>query len=255
MTDGGRRASALLVAVLFAAAGCGEGTGPAAGPDVTGQWHLVEGTADGVTLPSTGATLQLGNGEAGGVSYCNHYFGTYRLEGDSVAFEGLGGTEMGCEPDVMAAETAYMSALGAVDTAAVEADALLLTGNGVRLRFSPVAPVPASPLEGTHWVLETLVEGEVASSTVGEPAVLLLDEDRTAQASTGCRSITGTWLLEDEALIIDDLLADGAECPADVRTQDELVSGVLGAGPQVEIEENRLTLTVRDGRALVYRAS
>jgi heat shock protein HslJ len=103
-------------------------------------------------------------------------------------------------------------------------------------------------------VLETLVLGEVASSTLGEPAVLQLDPDRTAAASTGCRSITGTWLVEDGGLIIDDLLADGAECPADVESQDAHVTAVLSAGPQVEILEDRLTLTAGDGRGLVYRA-
>jgi heat shock protein HslJ len=244
------RAALILVALLLA--GCGSGTGAGDGPDVTGEWALVEGTADGAVLPSSGATLQLADGEAGGVSFCNHYLGTYRVSGNAVVFEGLGGTEMGCEPDVMTAERAYLAGLGAVDTAAVEADDLVLTGDGVRLRFTPVAPVPDSPLEGTRWMLDTLVEGEVASSTLGEP-VLQLDPDRTALASTGCRSVTGTWLLENGALVIDDLLADGAGCPADVRRQDEHVTAVLGAGPRAEISDDRLTLTAADGRGLVYR--
>jgi heat shock protein HslJ len=249
------RATLILVALLVAllVTGCGDGTVGGDGPDVTGEWALVEGTADGAALPSSGATLQLANGEAGGVSFCNHYFGTYRLTGDAVVFEGLGGTEIGCETDVMAAERAYLAGLGAVDTAAVEADALVLTGEGVRLRFTPAAPVPDSPLEATRWVLDTLVEGEVASSTLCEPAVLQLDPDRTAAASTGCRSITGTWLLEDGALIIDDLLADDPECPADVLRQDAHVTAVPQSGPAVEIRENKLTLTAADGRGLVYR--
>jgi heat shock protein HslJ len=245
------RAVLLLTALLLA--GCGEGRVSAA-EDITGEWELAEGTADGAALPSSGATLQLGKGEAGGVSFCNHYFGTYRMTGHAIVFEDLGGTEMACEPDVMVAERAYLYALGTVDTAAVGADDLVLSGDDVRLRFTPVAPVPDSPLESTRWVLETLVQGEAASSTLGEPALLLLTPDRRASASTGCRSITGTWLVENGTLMIDDLLADAGECPADVQAQDALVAGVLGAGPQVAIAENRLTLTVDDGRGLVYRA-
>ncbi len=257
MADGALRVGALLLAVLFGLAGCGEGAGATAAPDVTGTWELAEGTADGEALPQppgAGATLEFGAEELRGVSFCNHYFSAYRLDGDVLTVDGLGGTDMGCAHDVMAAESAYLRALGAVATVAREDDALVLTGDGVRLRFTPVAPVPDSPLEGTRWVLETLVLGEVAASTLGEPAVLQLDPDRTAAASTGCRSITGTWLVENGALIIDDLLADGVECPADVQAQDALVAGVLGAGPQVAIAENRLTLTVDDGRGLVYRA-
>jgi heat shock protein HslJ len=103
-------------------------------------------------------------------------------------------------------------------------------------------------------VLDTLVEGDTVATTLGEPAVLLLDPDRTAAASTGCRSITGTWLVENDALVIDDLLDGGGECPAEVERQDALVTTVLSVGPRVEIQEDRLTLTGVDGRGLVYRA-
>ena len=201
------RASVLLLTALLA--GCAERTGGGSATDVVGAWFLAEGSADGAPLPQPPgghATLDVGADTLGGRSFCNHYSSTYRLDGDSLTIDGLGGTEMACEPEVMAAETAYLSALGRADTVARDGDDLVLTGDGVRLRFSPVPPVPDRSLAGTRWVLETLVEGEVASSTLGEPAVLLLDEDRRASASTGCRSVTGTWLLEDGALVIDDLL-------------------------------------------------
>jgi heat shock protein HslJ len=249
------RAVLLLAAVLLAA--CGErAAGGTPAPDVTGEWALAEGTADGTALPlppGRGATLRLADGAAGGTSFCNHYSGSYRLDGDAVAFEGLGGTEMGCEPDVMAAEHAYLAGLAAVDTAAVDGEDLVLSADGVLLRFTPVAPVPDSPLEGTRWMLDTLVEGETASSTLGEPAVLVLTPDRTASASTGCRSVTGTWLVENGALVIDDLLADG-ECAPDLERQDAHVTAVLDGGPTIGIEEDRLTLTGPTGLGLVYRA-
>ena len=162
-------------------AGCAERGGSAAATDVVGAWFLAEGSADGEPLPQPPgphATLDVDPDTLSGRSFCNHYSSTYRLDGDSLAIDGLGGTEMACEPEVMAAETAYLSALGRTDTVVRDGDDLVLSGDGVRLRFSPVPPVPDRSLAGTRWVLETLVEGEVASSTVGEPAVLLLDEDR-----------------------------------------------------------------------------
>ncbi len=161
---------------------------------------------------------------------------------------------MGCEPDVMAAGTAYLEALTAVSSAETTDDGLVLTGDGGELRFTRVAPVPDSELAGTRWVLESLVDGGTASSTLGEPAVLLLDGDRTAEASTGCRAVTGTWLVEDHRLVIDDLPADGGDCAAGVELQDAHVTAVLGSGPALEIREDRLTLTAADGRGVVYRA-
>jgi heat shock protein HslJ len=252
------RSIVVLAAVLLLVA-CGDGDegGTAPPAPVRGEWQLAEGTADGAALlvpPGIGATLLLDDGEATGRSFCNHYMATYTSDGEALTFDGIGGTEMGCDPDVMAAESAYLRALGSVQKARVDGEGLVLSGDGVELRFVPVAPVPDSPLEGTRWVLDTLIDGETASTTLGEPAVLQLDPDRTVTASTGCRSVTGTWLLEDDALVIDDLLAGAEPCPPDVATQDEHVVAVLESGPQVEIVEDRLTLTGSAGRGLSYRA-
>ncbi|WP_324274385.1 META domain-containing protein [Blastococcus brunescens] len=213
-----------------------------------------DGGRRGPPRPGAGATLRIDEQELSGVAFCNSYFASYRLEGSSLAIDGLGRTEMACEPEVMAAESAYLDALGAVRTASTDGKDLVLTGDRVELRFTQVAPVPDSPLEGTRWVLETVVQGETASSTTGEPAVLLLDSDRTAEATTGCRTITGTWLVEDGSLVIDDLMGDGATCPPDLERQDAHVTAVLHGGPAMEIEEDRLTLTADDGRGLAYRA-
>jgi heat shock protein HslJ len=242
----------LLVAVLLLVACAAPGSGAA--DDIRGEWQLVEGTADGVPLPQPAgaqATLVFEDGQLSGRSFCNHYGSTYRIDGTSLELDGLGGTEIGCEPEIAEAESAYLAALGAVDTVAVEGDVLTLTGPDVSLTFRPVPPVPTSEPAGTRWVLDTLIDGETASSTLGE-GFLLLDPDGTAEASTGCRTITGRWLVEEGRLVIDDLIATG-ECAPDVARQDAHVTAVLESGPALEIEENRLTLTAPDGRGVLYR--
>ncbi|TFV65777.1 UNVERIFIED_ORG: META domain-containing protein [Bacillus sp. AZ43] len=248
-----RRVAILLLASGLLAA-CGAVGG---GPDIDGEWEFAEGTADGADLPrpqGAGATLRLDGGEVDGVAFCNSYFSSYRVSGSSFSVDGIGQTEMGCEPAVMAAEAAYLAALAAVSSAATTEDGLVLTGDGVELRFTPVAPVPDSELAGTRWVLESLVDGETMSSTSGLTGTLQLDRDSTAEATTGCRTITGTWLEEDDRLVIDDLLASG-ECTPDAERQDAHVTAVLASGPTLAIEEDRLTLTADDGRGLVYRAA
>ena len=160
---------------------------------------------------------------------------------------------MACEPDVMAAESAYVRALGRADAVAFRGADLVLSGDEVRNGSPRCRRCPTATWPATRWVLETVVDGEVASSTPGESAVLLLDPDSTVDASTGCRSVTGTWLLEDGALVIDDLLVDG-DCPPEVAPQDAHVAAVLASGPTAEVDEDQLTLTAPDGRGLVYRA-
>ena len=244
----------LVLLGVLALAACGTQAGGTA--DVEGEWHLTGGTADGAELPAppgTQATLELAGDEARGTAFCNSWFATVRLDGSALALDGIGQTEIGCAPEVMAAEGSYLAALGGVRTSAVRADELVLTGDGVELRFSRVVPVPDSPLAGTRWLLDTLVDGGTASSTLGEPAVLELGQDGALTASTGCRQIGGSWSSDGEKLVVD-AAYDTFGCPPPADRQDEHVLGVLAARPVATVDGDRLTLTADDGRGLVYRA-
>jgi heat shock protein HslJ len=227
------------------------------GTDIGGSWELVELLHDGLPHPLPGggpATLDVEAGMVGGRSFCNSFSGTYRLDGDALTISGLGGTEMGCAPEVMAAERTYLDALGAVDTAAVEDGELRLRGQDAELRFHRPPPAPVRDLVGTRWVLETLLHEDMASSTLGEPAVLVLAADGGLSGSTGCRTLSGRWARTDELLVVPQLRADG-DCPPDVRAQDEHVLTVLDGETTAAVDGDLFTLTGVEGRALVYRAA
>jgi heat shock protein HslJ len=253
-----RTGAALLLGAALLVAGCAQSAAGPATPalDLHGEWELAEGTAGGAPLPQPDAamaTLTFEDGELGGTSFCNHYHGTYRLSGDDLRIDGLGGTEMGCTPDVMAAESAYTAALAAVDSASLEDGVLLLTGSDVSLRFSRVPPVPTSDLVGTRWVLESLVDGDSVSSTTGEPAALVLVAGGSLSGSTGCRTLSGRWALPDETLVLPELRAEGA-CTDDARRQDAHVLTVLEDEVRATVDGDRLTLTGTGSLGLVYRA-
>jgi heat shock protein HslJ len=241
-------------AVVLLAAGCGTAAGSA--PEVAGEWELVEFSQDGSGVPDPvdgRATLTVADGELSGTSFCNSYSGSYRLDGDALSVSGLGGTEMGCAPELMDAEAAYLAALGAVDQAGNADGYLVLSGGDVELRFRPLPEVPASDLEDTRWILETLLDGEVASSTTGLPAVLELAGDGTLSASTGCRELTGSWSLEGDVVRVTGVEPGSESCDPDVTAQDEQVDAVLSHDFQVAVAEDSLTVTGADGKGLVYR--
>jgi heat shock protein HslJ len=237
----------VLLLALLALAGCG---GVAAGPDVLGEWELVSGLPH---PPGVTATLVVDDAQLTGISFCNHYAGGYTLDGEALTVDGLGGTDMACDPTVMAAETAFLTALGGADRMARDGDDLVLTGPDVSLRFSRQAPVPDRELAGTTWTLDTLVDGEVASSVLGSPPPSLAP-DGTATGSTGCKGFLGTWQVAGDVLTLD-VTRDGVGCPGDLGRQDEHVLAVLDAAPRFAIDGDRLTLTAPDGRGLGYRAA
>lgn len=132
------RLAAVIVAVAtLVLAACGGGS--SAGGDAEGSWRLAEGVVDGATIdvPDTHpVTLVVEGDEWGGIASCNHYGGTWTGSG----VDELSHTEMGCEPaEAMAAEAAYLGGLARVRTVTRDGDALVLTGDGVELRFAPEA--------------------------------------------------------------------------------------------------------------------
>jgi heat shock protein HslJ len=62
-------------------------------------------------------SLQFDTGQISGNTGCNHYGGTYQIEGDSIRFEGIYSTEMAClDPeDLMEQERVYLDLLRVAD--------------------------------------------------------------------------------------------------------------------------------------------
>jgi len=253
-------ALALVVAVLLAA--CGSAAAPSSSPsaepfDAQGSWQLTAGRADGAEIPILDdhpITLTVEGSEIGSTSACNTYGGRLSVTDGRLRITDLGMTMMGCEEPVMASEAAYMAALGEVESIGGDGDELVLRGQNLELRFAALAPAPTADVFGTAWVLETVFVGDVASSTIGEPATLQLRSDGTFSGSTGCRSFTGSWVEEGEQILAPTLTMDGTECPAVLSRQDDNVVSVVADGFIPSVAGNLLTLTEPGGVGLVYRA-
>lgn len=243
--------SILLVGLALLAAACGS-EDPAGSPGSTldGDWVLTGGVAlvDGFPI-----TMSIEGDQISGRAACNSYFGKVTTDGSRLTIGELGATEMGCEPAVMDAEAAFLAALLEVTTFDRNGDRLTLSGSGIELSLEPVVPVPTASLIGTTWVLDTLIEGATVSTAAGDPAILLLAEDGTLSASTGCRTLVGTWLERGGVVIVPTLSAEG-ECPADLWEQDSQVVSVVGDEFRAAVDGDRLTLTSMGGDGLGYLA-
>jgi heat shock protein HslJ len=122
-------------ALLLVAAGC-----QAATPSVEldGDWRLVSGSVRGTLIalvPEAQITMRIDGGEIGGTSACNHYGGQIADDGGEITIGALTMTEMACADEIMNAEAAYLDGLGLVTGAAGGTDELVLSGDGVELRF------------------------------------------------------------------------------------------------------------------------
>jgi heat shock protein HslJ len=78
--------------------------------------------------------------------------------------------------------------------------------------------------------------------------------DGSLLGSTGCRSLSGDYVLTGTAVSVSGLEADGA-CPSELTDQDALVVTVLSNGFTAEVQGNTMILTSTGGMGLVYLAA
>jgi len=244
----------LGVGFALVVAACAQPGGPSASsvesPD--GDWVLVSGVAmvDGGPI-----TLSFDGEQIGGRAACNTYGGTATITGNSMEIPGEGEffmTEMGCQADIQASEQAFVSALFEVSQWSVSAGQLELSGQDVSLVFEPVANIPTAAIVGTDWVLESLISGDSVSSVSGDPT-LFLGEDGTVAGSTGCRELSGTWVVGGGELFFPSLSANG-DCGPELAAQDGSIIAILEGGFTAQVTGDRLEVTDASGQGLVYRS-
>jgi heat shock protein HslJ len=218
-------------------------------------WTLVRGTGPGGAVPVVDdwpITITFDDDSVGGRAACNSYGGTYQLTDGDLSIGELSATAMGCEPAPMEAESAFLGALPAVSRLDVSATSLVLSGEGVELHFARDEPLDQLAVVDTLWLLDTLIQGEVASTVSGDPATLLLRADGTFEAGTGCRTLAGSYITNGNRIVFTTFGATG-ECPPELTRQDSDIVSVLESGFTATIDANRLTLMAPGGEGLSYQ--
>ena len=196
-------AAGLAVALPLTA--CSGDPGPDV--DVVGSWVLVSGrSADGPldVPPGSRVTVTFDGTSAVGKGPCNDYGSTYDVDGTAFDITGDGGisqTLAGCDGPPGELESAYLSALGDVDTVGRDGDELTLDGAGSGLVFRSTPPWPRAEVIGHTWRLASWTDdaGVEHRATVdaGVHPTLRLDvkgrRGGPITATSGCRTMKGHW--------------------------------------------------------------
>lgn len=126
-----RLALLVLAPLVLTVSACGD-DGPSNAADIEGvEWQIDEITGEvaanidlgGAAVP----TLLLEDGTASGDSGCNTFTGVYSIDGDALELGELAVTEMACDDDIMAVESAYLAALGEITVFEQDGELLELT--------------------------------------------------------------------------------------------------------------------------------
>lgn len=247
----------LLLCVLSA---CGPETGPddrgmtSSAP--AGEYVVTSVTVAGsphALVAGSEARLTFDDGKLGITAGCNHLFGEYSVDGETLTVGTMGGTEMGC-PEPLMAQDAWLAAFFGGEVT-IGRDPVTLTSGDTVLTLTLRAEVsPDRPLVGTSWTLDGVIEGDAVSSVPAGPDVVLAIESDTARVTGLCNGFGAEVTIADGTITWEPGMRTLMACADDARnTLDTSVAAVLTGPTSYEIVERRLTITLGD-RALVFQA-
>lgn len=252
----------LVLTALAALAGCGDeggardpdanvdpGMGPVTyvvtGVTIDGTPHaLVKDTEIRIRFADAMVTLTAG---------CNTMSGSYQLEESRLSVGNLATTDLGCDQARTAQDTWLAGLFEKPVQLMTGDDASIVSGSTVLTMTDRTQVAPDKPLAGTRWKLDTLIDGEVASSVPSGHSASLRIDGRTLHGTDGCNHGTGTVLIQGGSIIFSDVEFTELPCPSGNQDAPSYRSFLAGAASYV-ITENRLTLT-RGGHSLGFTAA
>lgn len=182
---------------------------------------------------------------------CNSMQGPVRLDGGQLQVDGMSITEMACDQPLHQQDEWLSAFLTGRPSWRLDGDTLTLTSGGTELvLLNRAVAEPDLSLEGTKWTVDTIVDGEVASSTPAGVTAYLTFQSGTVKGSGGCNSLGGQYTLSGSTIRFDNMGTTLKLCGQDVMTLERAVVDVLQGEVTFAIEADRLTLKHPSGKGL-----
>lgn len=226
-------------------------------PALEGREFIASGVEGHELVEDSQVRLSFDGDTIGASGGCNSLASTWSLAGDRLVVADMAMTEMACEPAArMEQDTWLASFLTGGPSVTLDGDALTLTGaDAVITLVDREVAEPDRELEGTTWVLDSIVSGDAVSSVpTGTPVPTLNFAAGQLAVDTGCNTGGAGYSAAEGVLMIEPIRLTRMACAEPAGNEVEAsVIAVLDGSPRYEIESDVLTITNGDG-GLVYRA-
>ncbi len=224
-------------------------------------WNL-EGVVAGDTVSSLPAgagtpTLRFEGGQLALDTGCNTGSGGYTVAGTDITIGPIATTRRACLDDASAdVEQAMLTVLTGTVASEIEADVLTLTNgaNGLGLRAAPEGGITPEGLEGTPWLLDSIVTGSTTTavaSGVRRPTLQL--DAGTMTVDTGCNTGSGSYTVAGDQITFGPLAMTLIACEGVTNDVEQAQLAVLTGTATAAVTDGVLTLTNGD-RGLHYLA-
>ena len=207
--------------------------------------------------PVTGTTIRIGFDEAsgGGLWFelhagCNPMEGDFALEDGVVVVDEVAMTDMGCDTALMDQDNWLAAFVTSGPALELAGDTLTLTGSSATLIFlNEEVVTPDQPLVGVLWTVDTYIDGQSASNfNLTEAPTLLLKEDGTLNAFTGCNQGSGNYVATVNEITFSGMAYTRMACADELVASAEnyFLSVINNGTSSYHIDANRLTVELGD---------
>ena len=255
------RVTLVLLLATGALAGCGARTGAAGTPEqplrgrflsgsvtVAGQAHaLVAGTRVSLEFTDDGRLVATAG--------CNTMSGTVRTEDGRLVTDGLAVTEMGCDPPRHEQDEWLAGILGAKPAWRTDGPTLTITAGDTEIVLTDrESAEPDRELAGPAWAVDTIVDGQTASSLPAGTTATIRFGDGRISVDAGCNDASATYTADGDTVRFGPVSNTRRACPPDIMRLETAVLDVIRDEVTVELDGDRLTLTHPSGKGLQLHA-
>jgi heat shock protein HslJ len=259
-----RTLSVAGLVIVLALGGCAKGQGGGAAGGWPADRTFVSTSVFEESLPRSlvsGTRVELRffpDGRLDAQAGCNHLGGNGRIEDGRLVLADLGTTDMACDRDRMDQDTWLGTFLGARPAWTLTGDDLTLATDRAMIVLRDRRTLdPDRPLTGTRWVVDTIINDDIASSVpAGTEAFLTIDGDGAVLGHTGCRAVRGEATVTETTVRFADVGGLDGACTADAGRLHAAVATILREEVTYRVDGPFLRLSTLDhGVGLRLRAA
>jgi heat shock protein HslJ len=190
---------------------------------------------------------------------CNQMGGPASFQGGRLVIDDMATTEMGCDPPRHAQDEWLARFLTSKPNWTRSGSTLTLDNGTVRivLEDREVAD-PDRPLQGTKWVVDTIVERDAASSVpAGVEAHLTFEDGKRFRGNTGCNGMGGNSVVHEARSTINfsEVITTKMACDDDRMRVERAVLATLDGDVRYQVDADVLRLDGPGGHGLRLRAA
>lgn len=245
-----------LAALTVTVVSCDESSPPSERSVLAGR-SFVATSARGFELPVgsalrltfDGLRLQMTGG-------CNTGTADYDVVDGLLQIRSMAVTEMACEQPLMDLDAAVIDLLAGGPTVKVQGDELTLVDGGRMLQLvDRQVQAPDRPLEGTLWVVHTVITGDTTSGGFGGATATVLFSDGSAMVNGGCNTGSAGATVGESTIEFGLLGLTKMACPQPTMELEFMVAVVLQGTVTYRIVSDELTLLNGDNGLVLSAAA